>query len=122
MGQMTYGVMLGVNAGEAPESMEDGWSDLLDDYSARGLRPTHPAGNTNPYNVIGLWIALGQEGEDGVQPLDIGFALDEFLNVAKYRKAYDRAQKAWVKFAAWAEKRGHTFGQPRLWLVQTEVG
>lgn len=36
MGQMTMAVMLGVDAGEAPESLEEGWYTLVAGYKAKG--------------------------------------------------------------------------------------
>ena len=108
MGQMTYAVMLGVDAGEAPESFgDDGWYALLDQYTARGPAPRRPYGDTDNRDLIGFWVAVGASGEEGCPDLDIGFPLDGFLAVPEYKKSHRRAQKAWVKFAAW--------------LVQTEV-
>ncbi len=124
MGQMTMAVMLAVDAGEAPESMDDGWYDLLGAYKAgRGPKPATPTGDADMPDLIGFWVAVGASGEDGYPYLDQSFPLNlaGFLTVPEYKKAYDRAQKAWTKFAAWAEKKGHKFGEPRLWLVQTEV-
>ncbi|MGK3981355.1 hypothetical protein WMF38_57690 [Sorangium sp. So ce118] len=109
MGQMTHAVMLGVNAGEAPESLGDeGWYALLERYKAgNGPRPDRPHGDTDDYNVIGFWLAVGASGEDGCPDLDKGFPLVGFLDVPQYRKAYERAQKGWDKFAKWAAKQGH---------------
>ncbi len=123
MGQMTMAVMLAVDAGEAPESLgEEGWYELLSGYKAgNGPKPDRPHGDTDNYNLIGFWIAVGASGEDGCPDLDKSFPLDGFLTVPEYKKAYDRAAKAWDKFSTWAADKGHNFGKPRLWLVQTEV-
>lgn len=123
MGQMTMAVMLAVDAGEAPESLgEDGWSTLLSKYArTRGVRPDRPNGDTDNWNLIGFWIAVGASGEEGCPDLDRSFPLDAFLDVPEYKKAYERARNAWENFAQWAASKGFQFGEPRLWLVQTEV-
>ncbi len=124
MGRMTHAVILGVDASRYAKSLgEDGWSTILDKYKAgRGPRPDHPGGDTKNYDVIGFWVAVGASGEEGCPDLDEGFPLERFLDVPKYRKAHDRARKAWEKFKPWAETKGFDFGEPRLWFVTTEVG
>ena len=89
--------------------------------SGKGPKPDRPCGDTDTYNLIGFWVAVGASGEAGCPDLDKSFPLDDFLTVPEYKKAYERARAAWEKFAPWAEARGHKFGEPRLWLVQTEV-
>lgn len=123
MGQMVMAVILGVDAGEAPESLgEDGWSALLDRYRAgTGPKPAHPCGDTDVRNVIGFWVAEGDDGEDGCPPLDTSFRFDGFLEIKTYRKAYDRAAQAWERFQQWAITQGYSFGAGDLWLVLTEI-
>jgi hypothetical protein len=123
MGQMTSAVMLAVDAGEAPESLGDeGWYDLLSRYKAgKGPAPDLPCGDTDKHNLIGFWIAVGASGEDGCPDLDKSFPLDGFTDVPEYKKAHERARKAWGKFATWAASQGFTFCDPILWLVHTEV-
>ena len=123
MGRMTMAVMLAVDAGEPPASLgEEGWYDLLSVYKAgRSPKPDRPCGDTDNLNLIGFWVAVGASGKDGYPDLDTSFPLDGFLNVPEYKKSYDRAEKAWQMFASWAASEGHAFGEPRLWLVQTEV-
>lgn len=124
MGQMTYAVIYGVDAGEAPETLEEGWYSLLEKYkSGNGPRPTTPSGDTENHDVVGFWVAVGASGKDDVPHLGMGFPLDGFLSVPGYKKSYERAKKAWNKFALWAEREGYRemFDNPKLWLVQTEV-
>ncbi len=120
MGQMTMAVMLGVDAGEAPESLEEGWYTLVAGYKAKGIKPDSSYDDRTKRDMVGFWIACGASGKDGVPDL-VGFALDGFLDVPMYAKQHDAALKAWEKFAAWVAKRGHKFGVPKLWLVETEV-
>jgi hypothetical protein len=123
MGQMTMAVMLAVDAGDAPEGLgEEGWYELLSEYKVgKGPKPDCPCGDTDNWNLIGFWIAVGASGEDGCPGLDKSFPIDGFLAVPEYKKAHERAAKAWEKFSAWAATKGHKFGEPRIWLVQTEV-
>lgn len=129
MGQMTSAIMLGVDAGEAPETYEDeGWDELFYKYEKAakikpfsGVGPAKPSGDTDNYNVLGFWVAVGASGKQGCPSLCRSFPLDGFLAVPEYRKAHASAQKRWAKFAAWAKTQGHDFGEPCLWLVMTEV-
>lgn len=129
MGQMTSAIMLGVDAGEAPKKYEDeGWFELLYAYEKAakikpfsGVGPDTPGGDTDRPDLIGFWVAVGSSGKEGCPGLDRSFPLDGFLTVPEYRKAHASAQKRWAKFAAWAKEQGHDFGEPRLWLVRTEV-
>lgn len=123
MGQMTMAVMLAVDAGEPPESLgDDGWYCLLEKYNpGDGPTPAQPYGDDDDKYLIGFWIAVGASGEDGCPDLSASVPLDDFLGVPEYKKSHGRAKKAWKKFAAWAASQGHTFSEPRVWLVQTEV-
>lgn len=121
MGQWTHAVMLAVAPGKAPELLEEGWSEFLDAYKAgRGPRPDHHYGEDD-LELLGFWVAVGGSGKDGCPDLTLGFPLDGFLSVPEYKESYDRAMKAWKRFNTWAAKKGHQFGEPKLWLVQTEV-
>lgn len=123
MGQMMNAVMFAVDAGKAPKSLGgDGWYSLLCRYEAgRGRVPEEHVGDADNRTLIGFWVAVGASGEDGCPDLDMSFPLDGFLDVYEYRKAHEKALKAWEKFRPWAASQGFEFGEPRLWLVQTEV-
>lgn len=133
MGQMTHAVMYGVSEPRLPKGkswygdsveVNGEWkyrNGLLEDFKpGRGPRPDTPSGDSEDH-VVGFWVAVGASGERGVPDLGRGFPLDDFLSVKAYRKSYDRAKKAWAKFALFCRAQGVKLPKPRLWLVETEV-
>jgi hypothetical protein len=127
MGGICHGVMLAIHVGKASEHLKDGrlWDDLLSKYEYRSLKPE--VGELDPSAdewgcLVGFWVAHGDAGWDGCPPLDLGFALDDFLEVSQYNKAYEAAVIEWKTFMPWLRSQGVKLGEPpRLYLVQTEV-
>jgi len=121
MGQMTFGVLFGCHM-EAPESLgEEGWYTHISAYKpGRGARPDTPHGD-GPRGYLGVWVAVGASGEEGAADLDEPFPLDFITETKAYREPYQRAVKAWDRFAEWSNKRGIVLPAPRLYLVPTEV-
>ena len=118
MGQMTFGIMYGVQA-EPPEEFEDGWYDLTDKYKAEA--PVSPSGD-GPRDFLGYWVAVGGSGEDGIPHLaDRRFALQKFTETKPYDRAFLKAVRQWGKFVVWAKKKGYTFPEPQLYLLETET-
>jgi hypothetical protein len=121
MGRMTYAVMYGCKMKQAPKSLGDeGWWALAEEFPERASRPAADYNDEHQTHFLGFWVAAGASGKQGIPTLGT-FPLDDLLIMPAYKKAHDRAVKAWAKFAAWAEKRGIKLDPPRLWLVQTEV-
>ena len=140
MGQMTYGVLYGVN--EEPPALdgEEGWYEVLSRYGTWESREkdagpdcAHGDGRDS-FHGIGFWVAVGGSGHRHAPYLESG-PLDDFGSASKeYKTALAKAKKRWEKFAAWCAKP-HSGGEgdrawklpaiklpaPRLWLVQTEV-
>ena len=118
MGQITFGVLYGVQA-NPPADARDGWDDLFDKY------PNKPPDSEYPYGgdcFIGYWVAAGGSGKNGVPHLaQAPFVLDEFASTAPYDAACKNAAKKWQAFAKWAEEKGYTFEKPELFLLETEV-
>lgn len=135
MGQMTHAVFFGVRMAP-PAEFEDGWYTLIEAYERRPnaskRTPSAPYGAN--FEGIGFWCACGASGKDGVPELG-AFALDDFCGASpEYEAAFVRAKEEWVRFATWcAEPRNGgkgkrawstpavQLGEPRLWLVETEV-
>ncbi len=119
MGQMTHGVMLAAYMAP-PDTLEEGWSSLIDEYDHgydRGKGPAPSKASCDPH-FIGFWVAVGTDGKDG---LDVAFALDGFAEARAYKPALAKARKGWDKFAKWCAKRGIVLPDARLYLVMTEV-
>lgn len=118
MGQMTFGVLYGVQA-NPPAEAHDGWNDLMDEY------PEEAPDSEWPYDgecFIGYWVAAGASGKDGVPHLaQVPFALADFATTAPYEAACKDAAEKWLVFAEWAKAQGYVFDQPRLLLLETEV-
>lgn len=138
MGRMTYGLLFGVEM-EAPGHLGDeGWYDLCLRYDGRKGAPRTKRLKLNvsyEHSVLGFWCAISDSDEDGVPELK-GFPLDEPGRPSpEHATAIENARNAWAEFVAWAsvpQKGGSrrrawtmpamTFPEPRLYLVETEVG
>ena len=135
MGQMTHAVFFGVRMAP-PDEFEDGWYTLIDAYKRRPhaskFAPSTPY--SDDFQGVGFWCAVGASGKDGVPYLS-AFPLDDFGSASpEYEAALNRAKEEWVRFATWCAEprkggRGERawstpavqLGEPRLWLVETEV-
>lgn len=118
MGQMTFGILYGVQA-NPPAGAHDGWDDLLDEYLAESPDTEWPHGGEC---FMGYWVAAGASGKNGVPHLALApFALADFAVIAPYGVACKDAKKKWEVFAEWAKKKGCHFDDPKLFLLETEV-
>lgn len=141
MGQITYGVLFGVEM-DCPEMGEDeGWYTMIECYQRRPNAdksiPGLPSGES--FDGIGFWCAVGASGIDGVPYLG-AFTLDDFGSASEeYAAALNGAKEAWARFATWCAEphegivgKGKwrrqwktpaiKFPEPRLYLVETNVG
>jgi len=136
MGQMTHAVWYGVKMAPPAELGDDGWYTLIEAYERRphasGTVPAYPYGTD--FDGIGFWCAVGASGRRGVPELG-AFPIDDFGGASpEYEAALNRAKEEWTRFATWCAEphkggRGERawstpavqLGEPRLWLVETEV-
>lgn len=137
MGQMTYAVILGVEAKPPRHLGDERWWELCGRYNnrrgAKGLKLITPSGDSD-FDGIGFWCAVGASGESGIPDL-AGFPLDEPGRASKaHAKAIQNARAAWSDFITWCSTpheggKGEwawkmpamKFPEPRLFLVETEV-
>lgn len=116
MGQMTYGIVYGV---ELPNNgkVYDEYDALIERY-AGGDRPGWEAETRQVF--IGYTVAAGASGREGSPYLE-SFQIDALDTDKRYTKSMERAAKRWAKFADWCEKQGVTLPEPHVWLREIEV-
>lgn len=130
MGQQALGILYGCECPALPNDSgsEEPDYDLIDrweksqkiDYSSRDrqrLRIEHEGGK----RLIGVWVAVGGSGEDGVPYLaDQCMPLDQIEDA--FGKQTKAAKKLWDKFAVWcAKKEAVAMPKAKLWLTPCEV-
>lgn len=128
---MTYAVMLGCEMPSAPtgKAWTEGECDETSEEYAEvpwifekfkwGRGPKLDADEAN--GVLGLFVACGASGKDGVPDLEVPFALDVFEKAKPYVKVCATARKQWERLTDFAAKQGTTLPEPRLFLVEAEV-
>ena len=123
MGQMTYALLLGCEIPEGAELYTDECDGVMDAW--RGI-PGCPRGVVrwpDDTNLIGVVMAAGASGVDGVADLD-GFGpldIDAIDRDEDYGAAKTLAFQRWCVFGAWCAKRGLKLPLPRVYLVRIEV-
>lgn len=128
MGQMTYGILLGVPAPEDDEALLEEWAEVnktkikkspLSYWEARSqIVPDFEGEGEGDIPYLGFWVAAGASGKDGVDYLE-GFPLDDIAS--KYGKAIKAAKKRWQTFVDWAAAKGVNLPEAKLYLLETEV-
>lgn len=126
MGQTNYGIMYGCSY-TPPEDEYD--QDTLY-FAARDFEGC-PGGTTEHrggLELIGLWVAVGGSGREGVPALrNLAVQLDAFedafMEDPTYCDQVVTVKQAWPEFRAYLEeKTGLELGEePRLWLTTTET-
>lgn len=138
MGQMTYGIFLGVpDFIENSDSVLDEWEGLnLTKIKESGksyweakaeIVPDFEGDNPTLGAFIGFWVAAGASGKDGADSLE-GFPLDD---LSRYENAIAQARKRWRTFTDWLSMKWKNEGkkqkeiaplfEARLYLLETEV-
>lgn len=136
MGQGTHGLLFGVRAPEGVVMEAD--CDLgempgrLDRYRAQREGPTlrwreGVSSERADYagdgaHLVGVWIAVGASGIDGVPDLDTTVSLSAIGTTEPYAARLAWAREEWRRFSEWcAGEHGDDFGAPDLWLTTLEV-
>lgn len=125
MGQIAAGVLYGVQVTDAMRLYDDeaddgGLMELWQKHSGEtwgGFRLVSTS-EASPW-LVGYWLALGGSGMESVDYLgDPAKPLDAYAKGA----AYQRAKRAWDRFAKWARaEHGLKLPRAKLWLTATEV-
>ena len=123
MRQMTHALLLGCEIPEGAELYTDECDGVMDAW--RGI-PGCPRGVVrwpDDTNLIGVVMAAGQSGVDGVVDLDSfgPLAVTATDRDKAYVAAHGVALARWYAFAAWCEERGLKLPLPRVYLVRIEV-
>lgn len=146
MGQMTVGIMLGI---EVPEGLrlrgdtrdesteEDGILENWEEECELRMRALAAKIGCESWEVghrfipreetvgdrtlLGFWVAVGAEGERGVPRLGGAMPLDPMVVRERYAKSHKRAVRRWQRFAKWLRGRFVSLPAARLWIAETEV-
>ena len=144
MGQWTKAIMLGVKRPDGLNFRDDDGNGLADRWATECAADVNAAcealkaerghayewdvehhfvpSEDDGFTAIGMWIACGASGRDGVPELaDEAVAVDEIETTEPYAARIREMRPRWDAFAAWAVTQGVTLPPPKLWLVTTEV-
>ena len=127
MGQMTLGIMWGVQRPKGLHLYDDNAEDggVAEEYARHDRRKITEAGipdDDEDRTVIGMWVAVGASGKRGIPSLNAPVALDALATTKPYAAALPKAQERWARFAKWLhEERAILLPEPRLWLVPVEI-
>ena len=136
MGQGTYGLLYGTRAPEGVVMEAD--CDMGEQAGLLDLWRDTPRGGSTPLRagvvehcadysgdgarLVGVWIAVGASGVDGVPDLDVTVPVDELGITEPYAARLAWAIEEWDRFSVWwAQTQGGEFGAPGLWLTTLEV-
>lgn len=144
MGQMTTGIMLGIEVPKGlvlcaedreDESDEDGVLENWAEECAPRVEALAAKLGCAPWQVehryvpdtecdggrylVGFWVAVGASGREGVPSLEGAFPIDGVRQ--RFPKAHARAVRRWQRFARWLRGRGFITPDAQLWLTTTEV-
>lgn len=144
MGQDTHGLLFGVRAPEGLALTDDDnlENDVVDDkgYGKPGLldlwrrdrrvkrqRPDvgivdhHADYVGDGSRLVGVWIAVGSSGIDGVPNTETTVRLRDIGTSEPYAKRLAWAKAEWEQFAEWAKGQGVSFEEPDVWFTTLEV-
>lgn len=144
MGQWTKALMLGVKRPEGLNFRDDDGDGIADRWAIECEAEINAAcealkaerghayrwdverhfvpGEDDRFTVIGMWLAIGASGREGVPELaDEAVAVDEIETMEPYASRLREMRPRWDAFAAWAATQGVMLPPPKLWLVTTEV-
>lgn len=140
MGQRTFGLLYGVpegglylHAGDGEGALPgllDRWREKIDtqiDREARILskyrwdvEPSFVPQRVWGQSIFGLWIALGVQGDHGIQPLTT-IALESLEDSEAYMDSIARVKSRWGEFARWAATEGASLPTARIYLALSEI-
>ena len=140
MGQMTHGILYGVNAGNGDEWCgDDGDHGILGEYkehckaridamATRLGRPPWalehrfvPDTEWNDHErtrFAGFWISRGASGCG----MNGAVLMSQRGVCAKHPSGHARALRRWRRFARFCAAQGFEVPKAQIWLVETEVG
>lgn len=127
MGQSTLGILFGYKFPEEPEEVADATERLVDAWDKAckfDWRSPEPRVRfeyaESGQALVGIWIAVGASGKDGVPSLgDDALPLDQLTDA--FGKRINEARALWKRFVEYAARDEIRLPLPRFWLVPTEV-
>lgn len=129
MGQVTLGLLYGCEAPPVETTEEEFWYDLAEGFNKEVVgpydwrKPTPRVRHETEggKELIGVWVAVGGCGEDGVPYLtEKAMPLDQIAEA--FRESVAQAENLWFQFMDHCHKKyGIFLPNPALWLTPCEV-